>query len=408
MKFVYSNIDNFVDEYNQVESYVVDCTCGARRKFALEDTDIVIDEYLISIPECPILICKKCGKAKLGNRIPEHIKRTYDELIESSYSSCRLNSKLQRFSYADFADFDYDSRDLNIPGLGIDLNPTNQDGFSCPVFFDRKLLNIFAGDDDYTLDVFSESYGHIGKRGSDGWIWEWNIPFGINNHNHIVMFLGDFSQIDEDDKAILWFKSYNIASDHDVLDTEFYKAQFQNIFSEPIIERRIINLRNKFFDKVLRKKGIALHHLESEIEAKANEISKPVNYSKSEVKENIITLDGLLNEGIDCDALRELYKEIATDVPKNINELKTRKLLQGIIALDVGDEEAKKIIGPLFRLNDLRVCYAHLISQNEIDKKMKAVLSEYGIENEKNYQGIYTKLVDELLKLYSYLVIMDI
>ena len=119
-------------------------------------------------------------------------------------------------------------------------------------------------------------------------------------------------------------------------------------------------------------------------------------------------MDGLLNEGINCNALRELYKKIVTDIPKNINELKTRKLLQGIIAFNMGEEEAKKIIGPLFRLNDLRVCYAHLISQSEIDKLMKGILSEYEIENEKNYQGIYTKLVDELLKLYSYLVIMDI
>lgn len=85
----------------------------------------------------------------------------------------------------------------------------------------------------------------------------------------MILFLGDLEQIDKDDRAILWLKSYNIKSDHEILDTEFYRAQFLNEFSEPIIEKRIINLRNCFFERVERECGIALHHLEEEVEASA-------------------------------------------------------------------------------------------------------------------------------------------
>ena len=77
-----------------------------------------------------------------------------------------------------------------------------------------------------------------------------------------------------------------------------------------------------------------------------------INYSKREVKENIITLDGVLNEGIDCEELRKLCMKIVAPVPKNIKDLKTRKLLQTIIAEKSGEDAARKIVAPLFYLND--------------------------------------------------------
>lgn len=155
-------------------------------------------------------------------------------------------------------------------------------------------------------------------------------------------------------------------------------------------------LRNAFFRKMEEKYGVKLFHLEEEVEAKGNSIEKPINYSKREIEENIIVLDGVLNEGIDCDELRKLCIQLVNPAPPNIKDLKTRKLLQAIISISAGDATAKEIIAPLFYLNDLRVCFAHLISQGEIDKYQNNIVAAFGLSSFDEYKKIYDTLIDKL------------
>ena len=202
-------------------------------------------------------------------------------------------------------------------------------------------------------------------------------------------------------------KSYNIESDHCIVHTEFYQAQLNCVFSDPIKEKRIISLRNSFFKKMEKKYGVKLFHLEEEVEAKGNTIEKPINYSKREIEENIIILDGVLNEGINCDELRKLCMQLVNPVPRNIKDLKTRKLLQAIIAVSAGDD-AKQIIAPLFYLNDLRVCFAHLISQSEIEEYQNAIVAAFGLSSFDEYRKLYDTLIDKLYYLYTYLNVTEI
>lgn len=410
MIFTYSKIEDFENEYDDL--YFLNqtkCSCGAYYEMQLEDVDIKIDGYSIHLIECPIMVCEKCGKKHLCPNIPQEIYNTYFELMNNEYSDCKLTMKSDiQYEYAKEANFIYDSRDMNIPGLGIDLDPTNPEGFSCPVYFKRNVLSNFFTDEDYELDFFSESYGTIAKKGTDGWIYDWKICFGINKNNKVILFLGDLNQIDVDDSAILWLKSYNIESDHCIVDTELYRGQINCIFSEPIIEKRIISLRNAFFDKMKEKYGVELFHLEEEVEKNGKELKKPINYSKSEVKENIITLDGVLNEGIDCDELRKLCSQIINPPPANLQELKTRKLLQNIIAVKEGQDKAKEIVAPLFYLNDLRVCFAHLISQKEINKYEANIVEAFELSKFTDYKNLYNTLIDKLYSLYRYLNVIEI
>ena len=106
--------------------------------------------------------------------------------------------------------------------------------------------------------------------------------------------------------------------------------------------------------------------------------------------------------------LRELFKRVVNPIPRNIDDLKTRKLLQGIIASVDGTEFAKGMMSSLFYLNDLRVCYAHLISKEEIEEMMSRVVSAYGLTSENEYKKLYTRLIDSLYKLYSYLMIIPL
>lgn len=162
------------------------------------------------------------------------------------------------------------------------------------------------------------------------------------------------------------------------------------------------------FQKMKEKYDVDLFHLEEEIEEKGDDLQKPINYSKREVKENIITLDGVLNEGIDCGKLRKLCMKIVDHIPKDIKELKTRKLLQAIIAEKSGEDAARKIVAPLFYLNDLRVCFAHLIPQKEIDEYEANIVLAFGLSDFTEYKKMYDTLIDELYSLYRYLNVTEI
>lgn len=413
MELVFVDIAEFEKYFNNqdVAMYLHStvCGCGSPLEMYLGQCTVDVGDYHIQINECPIMKCGRCGKEHLCPNIPQEIYCVFFQMQKKGSDVCRLTMKSEeRFEYCKDVEFVYDPRDLSIPGIDTDLDPTNKKGFSCPVFFDRKVLNAFYTDDDYELDFASESYGSISKKGTDGWEYDWNIVFGINKNDRVIMFLGDLATIDSDDRAIYLLKAYNVHSDHTVVDTELYQAQYNCIFSDPIKEQRIISLRNAFFSKVKKKYGIELFHLEQEKEQKGKMIVKPINYSKQEVEANIIILDGVLNEAINCIELRELYKKVVAVVPKNIGDLKTRKLLQGIIANIESEQKAKEMIAPLFCLNDLRVCFAHLISNEEVETFKSNVVSALCLETFDDYRRLYDTLIDRLYDLYRYLYVTEI
>lgn len=413
MELHFESIKQFEDVFNNQDTMIklntTECKCGKYLEMQIDRVIVNIGRQKIELSECPIMVCQSCGHTQLCPDTPQDIYDTYFEMQKRKSTCCKLTMRNDiKFSYAEEINYKYDSRDLYIPGIGVDLDPTNPRGFSCPVYFDRKVLNSFFADDDYELDFFSETYGSIAKIGSNGWPYEWNIVFGVNKNNKVILFLGDLDEIGKDDRAVYWLKSYNIESDHCIIHTELYQSQFHCRFSEPIKEKRIITLRNAFFRKMEEKYGVKLFHLEAEVEAKGNSIEKPINYSKREIEENIIVLDGVLNEGIDCDELRKLCMQLVNPVPQNIKDLKTRKLLQAIISISAGDATAKEIIAPLFYLNDLRVCFAHLISQSEIDKYQNNIVAAFGLSSFDEYKKLYDTLIDKLYNLYTYLNITEI
>lgn len=405
MEFSFQNIEEFIHKFDRYYPREK-CECGGVRELSLSNATVVIGDKTIEILNCPVLVCQNCGKEMIGHRVPMLIYRIYEEFDDHPNDTlCQITLKGEgRFEYAERAEFLYDSRDLNIPGCDVDLDPSHKEGFSLPVYFDRKVLNSFLTDDEYELDFFSESYGDIAKIGTDGWTYEWKIPFGINSNDRVVLFLGDLDQID-DDRSLYFLKAYNIPSDHYLVNTELYQAQMNCIFSEPIIEQRVIRLRNGFYNSVFKNFGIDLRHLEQEVEEKAKLVRKPVSFSEREVSGNIVALDGILNEGISQDGLRDLC--VALGETDNVSQLKTRKLLQRIISTKEGEDQAKGIIAPLFHLNDLRVCFSHLLPDEETQKYKDSIVEAFGLSSFSEYRKMYDSLLAELYQLYKYLYVTD-
>ena len=405
MEFRYQSLDEYINS----TGYLFDQSdCGGIRELEMSQVDVYIGDKHLVINECPVFFCKKCGNYDLANRMPKHIlsiMREFDQHPGENLCSVTMKGDL-RFEYAQGADFVYDSRDLNIPGCGseADMDPTHKEGYSLPVYFDRKVLNSFYNDDDYVLDFFSESYGQLSKKGTDGWLYEWSITFGVNNNDNVVMFLGDLDQID-DDRSLLLLKSYNIVSDHKLMGTEFYKAQMKCEFSEPIIEKRILSLRDGFYKRIKKDFNIDLTHLEDEVEEKSKRVRKPINYSETETADNIVLLDGILNEGVSENSLRQLCTLLG--VKKETKDLKTRKLLQEIIALEKSADKAKEMMAPLFYLNDARVCFAHLLSFEKEQELKSGLIKAYSLDAFEDYRTMYDSLLKGLYDLYEYLYTAD-
>lgn len=410
MEMIFKDIDEFDRKYNEAtgeDLYQVQCDCGRCYEMDLDDVGISIGNFHIEIPECPIMRCENCWTAKLCPMIPREIHKTYECMAANGNNACRLSFKNDiRFEWAKEAEYQYDSRDLFIPGLDIDLDPMHPRGYSCPVFFNRKVLGSFYNDSDYELDFFSESYGSIAKRGTDGWDYEWLVCFGINKNNRVVMFLGDLDDIDIDDPAIHWLQSYNITSDHTIVDTELYRAQLHCKPSKPIVELRILALKDSFYKRIKDKYGVDISHLQDVCEEQKKGLQKPLNYTEKEIGANIDLMDRLLNEGINVKGLRKLYKVLYNKVPDEEIATKTRKLLEEIIRKN--DENASRIIGPLYSLNDLRNYFSHLLSKSKMEDLKGGVLNTLGLSDFQDYRKLYDTLMQRLYEFYQYLNITDL
>lgn len=408
----YDNIKKFEDYYNSQKAaqklYSTECSCGSYLEMQLIPVTFHIDGYEILLSECPVMQCPNCNSLHICPNIPQEVYKSFFGLQKNGKDICKLAMREnRRFHYAEEAGYVYDSRDLSIPALAVDADPFHSEGFSCPVYFERDVLNSFFYGKQHEVEIFSESYGIIRKIGSNGWPYEWDIVFGINKYDHVIMFLGDLDQIDAGDSATHLLKAYNIPSDHCIVHTEFYQAQFNVKFSDPIKEHRIISLRSAFYERIKKKHGIELFHLEDEVKELKNRIRKPISYTETELRENMIALDGLLNEGISIKGLQDLALLLTGSLSKD-DKTKTRKLLQNIIAVKEGESGAKQIIAPLFALNDLRICFAHLLPQHEIERHKTNALSVLGLSDFDDYRNLYDTMIDRLLNFYSYLNIADI
>ena len=135
---------------------------------------------------------------------------------------------------------------------------------------------------------------------------EFEIPFGINTNKKVVFWLGDLDKLDSATQNYL--KINNIESDHRIIDSEFYDAQLKVIWSDPIIERQIINLRNKMYDTLKQKHSLDLHHLDKEVINEIENIIKPITYSDLEVKPVISALHKILIEAVNISNFKNYYE----------------------------------------------------------------------------------------------------
>lgn len=383
---------SFEDFYKENKSLSIDkCPkCGNKVELVFIDYHIQIDEYSIEVKELPQLECTNCHNRVLTSKSKKVIVYLYEE--------CKSNNKLgvqvtprelnKRYQFCEGYNFTYDYRDYeNIPGL----TALTGDGFLTPVYFTKETLIYFMHHPDYELNLFSESYGVFSYKDL------FEVPFGLNKNDKLVLWLGDLEKLD--DMTLKYLQIHNLPSDHVLMDTEFYDAQLNVIWSEPIIERQIVNQRNKVYDKLKSKHGLDIHHLEEEVIKALENIKKPITYSENEIKPVISALHKILIEAVNTSSLKEYYERLVEKKDKDYKSWGSIKYYDFLLS-QFSHKPTRELVAPLYLLNDLRIIFFHLLSSEREEKLKQNILTTLGLTSF-DIKEVYTRLIGKLDELFK-------
>ncbi|WP_235961146.1 YgiT-type zinc finger protein [Savagea serpentis] len=368
--------------------------CSKKVELIFNDYKIKIDEYTIEVKDLPQLECANCSHQVLSSKSKQLIMYLYQECKARNQLGVQTTPKKlnKRYGFCERFNFNYDYRDYeNIPGLTGLAN----DGFLTPVFFKKEALIYFMHHPEYELNLFSESYGVFGYKD------EFEVPFGLNKNDKLILWLVDLEKLD--DSTLKYLEIHNVASDHIIMDTSFYDAQLNVIWSEPIIERQIINLRNKAYDLLTSKHGIDLHHLEGEVIKSLEDIEKPILYNENEIKSVISALHKILIEAVNTKALKTYYESVVDKKEKSYKEWGSIKYYEFLLT-QFSAKPVRELIAPLYLLNDLRIIFFHLLSSEREEKLKQNVITTLGLTSF-NIKEIYLRLNERLKELFEELTI---
>lgn len=368
-----------------------DMTTGDKLCLWFGEHTFCIDEISVSVSGIPLLRNENNGEIHFPDKTKQMIAYFVSEARENDKPGIVLSSKNlehRRFPFAEKYGFLYSQVDYEyIPGL----NRPWGNGFLTPVFFNISVLNKYSQHPDYKLDLFSETYGNISY--DDDWI----ISFGVNKSNKIILWLGDIDKLPSNEKHYL--RSENIESDHDI-QSEFYDAQIDVIFSAPSKQSTIFHLKKKLNDSVLLKLSFDLYMLDGEVSEVISNLHRPIFWEDKHVGLVIESFNRIFVESINNKAIKSDLKVINSAIDtKNKGSL---KLFQLWLEERLGCENTSDIMCPFYVLYDFRVITCHLQSSAKRSKILKSINTRLDIvEDNTDYELIYDAIINRLSLSYT-------
>jgi len=351
----------------------------------------------------PFFICPSCG-----SREPLYEKEYYDKLAEEEYSklkegeftSIEFKYEQKEFSRFSHLEFKYSSEDYYlIPGLYREFD----EGYLCPVFFDKDILLYYNNHPDYSVKLYSFSSGNIYFKGEALFRW----GFGINRNGKIFKWLGDLNEDFEDEEMkshLKRFQASNIESDHDIYST-FYLSQNpfspEDAFQESDNETKIFSLKEKLDNVFFSLFGFKLTKIE--IDDLFEYYKPPILEEKEQIFNAYISLSKLIIENIQIDLLKSKLIENESLKKEEIKKLGSIKTFQNFCKQILNIENIDEIISPIYVLSDLRQLQGHLADKS-FEDKYNFCKERLGLEKDANHFQVYEKLILELVKFYKVLI----
>lgn len=356
----------------------------------------------------PSFQCKNCDSSTLFAIADKPIydndieaKKFYDkqakmvlkDLNENQVVALQTPFENKKFPAFDSLGFEYDSQDyFYIPGLYRSWN----EGFLCPVFFDKEVLLHYNNHPDFRVVFASYSRLHILDKENNP-----IIPhgFGINRSGKIICWLGDLEEEfskkkNERNKKI--FLAFNEKSDHDII-SDYYFNQIEVSFMKADNEKLIFELRNEFDEKIIKSKGQNLTHIN--LDNLMDDYKHPILNETDQINSSFIKLNSILIESFNVSALKGLIENSGIS-KKEIKGLKGLKLFEKFVNTVLEIENGSSLVSPLFILYDLRVLAGH-IKDSKHTEKLKSCKERLGLNIKSTELEVYEKLVISLIDMYT-------
>lgn len=359
--------------------------CQTWMDMGIHSHSIDVDGVSVDLNVMPLLYCPHCKVLELPDRAKDVVAYFVEQAHKNGQPRVEVTptgAKTKRFPFGK-VEFTYSALDHDfIPGLARPWN----DGFLTPVYFDAAVLNKYAQDPSYRLDLFSDTYGSITSGD------EINIQFGINRARKVIMWLGDIAVLPENEQYYL--RSENIESDHDVY-SEFYDAQIGCVFSKPSIENRAMHARQKLNEVCKAKFGSELYQLHGEISRVIEGLHRPLFWEEKHVAPAAESLNRIMVESLNVSMLRsQLEPHVQKGELKNLKGLKLFEqwLSKGLSAVD-----ASSLMSPFFVLYDFRILMCHLASEETQEKSLASINERLGLEKANtNLEAVYFALLPKV------------
>ena len=378
---------------NETQTYFDEKT-KEKLELCFDYYETMIDGIFVKLDGVPLLQNENSNTIffpqKTKYLIEYFIKQAIEKGEKGIYLSPNLNNVV-KYTFAKEYNFKYSHIDYEyIPLLMREWNP----GFLTPVFFNSKVLNKYSQDPDYILEIFSGTYGSISKGE------EWNIQFGINKNNKVIMWLGDIDSLPENEKYYL--KSENIESDH-TIHSEFYNGQIEVQWAEPSIESKAFQSKNSLTKITKDKYNFALYTFHGEISTILDNLNLPVFWIEKQVNPFIESLNRIFVESLDTKNMKSFIT--SKDSNFKIKGLGGLKLFQKFIELHSNKEIANGLMLPFFVLYDFRIIASHLTSSDRKEEKMKSICDRLHVQYKKeNFQEIYQVLIQKIFESYQEII----
>lgn len=344
----------------------------------------------MQISGLPVLRCPSCGTEALPDlsrlAIIDCHKRALDAGKRFFVSTRSKPNANYDFTPVPFL---YDSDDYRyIPGL---FRPWDS-GFLTPVFFNREVLFKYDNAPGYRVRFASTTYGDIDTGES-------SIPFGINRHGRVVMWLGDIAKLPESEQYYL--KSENVPSDHSI-GSEFYDGQIDCVFTARSREDQLFKARSDFIEACFLRFNEKIAHLDAEVVDLALAFNPPVVDTEKERRHVADTLNKIYLESLANPVLGKIMASLGRD-PKGLGSIKR---LQGLLELAEPGEDIATLLMPLYVLYDLRVAFSHLHSSEKSSETLETVTTRLGLAKDASLMKIHAELVWRMTSSFDQLSAM--
>lgn len=338
----------------------------------------------IDMDGLPKLACPDCGFRTLPDRTRFFIMHAHENAIKEGAALFKSKRRkiIEQFAFTDVP-FQYDPDDYYYyPGLSRDWDK----GFLTPVFFNRRVLAKYDADPRYGLRYASPTYGSILAE-------DFTIPFGINRHGHLIMWLGDVAKLPKPEQYYLM--SENRPSDH-AIGSQFYDGQIECIYTDPPQEHLLFAARSDFHLEALRYFGAKLAHLDDEVLDLAATLTRPVHDTAATRHAISDILNKVHLESLDNSRIGQILMDraLATKATRSLKRLHT--LLASIDAHD----EVNRLMSPFYTLYDFRVACSHLVSTEGAARTMKTVTDRLALDETAGLLDVYDRLISGMITSY--------